>query len=356
MVWNGDIHSCSTNARVRYPTEVADEYITTLGSPTPVQPSTSWLCGWNFTTDLYLVLEQASITLHARQSRIDDRLDVNAVFGMSMTSPSAMLTYITARYNTLPTCFKSFDPPTGEPERDIYGFQAANIQATLLLLRMVCLCTDDDPNTPRDVQLRCNVAAELVAVFENIPTAYLCGISTPLIYHLAGIGTILGSVMENPLSETSYRQIRGMLLSIADLLARLEHGLSRAADISKSLRSQVKKIDAYMRLQHRPIPAYAEPDRTISLNVSHRESVATTTPNEPVGHGQYTGDDQNMFHEPRNSITQTSGTSGTSSQSVFDADVLLEQWTGNVQLLPELIDDWLWPFDLQPESWSSLGL
>ncbi|KAH7394278.1 hypothetical protein DE146DRAFT_679512 [Phaeosphaeria sp. MPI-PUGE-AT-0046c] len=354
IVWNGDVHSCSTNARVRYPTEVEDRYITTLGSPASVQPYTSWLRGWNFTTDLYLVLEQASNRLRARQSRLDDRFDVNAVFGISSTPSSTMLAYITARYNSLPANFKFFDPPTGKPERDIYGFQAANIQATLLLLRMVFLCTEDDPDKASDVQLKCNVAAELVAVFENIPTAYLCGISTPLIYHLAGIGSILGSVMENPLSETNYRQIRRMLLSIADLLARLERGLSRAADISKSLRSQVEQIDAYMRLQQRPIPVPAEPDQSPSLNISHCDSVASTIPKVSLEQRQPTGDDQDTFQgEIRDNNAQMSD---TGIRSVVDAEFFVDQWTSDVQLPPELLDDWLWPFDLQPESWSSLGL
>jgi hypothetical protein len=344
------------NARVRYPTEVGDEYITTFGTLPSVQPFTSWLRGWNFTTDLYLMLEQAFNRLRARHSRIDDRLDVNAVFGIHTASSAAVLAYITSRYNSLPTNFKSFDPPTGKLERDIFGFQAANIQATLLLLRMVFLCTDDDPTNSSDVQLKCDVAAELVAVFENIPTAYLCGISTPLIYHLAGIGTILGSVMEGPLSETSYRQVRRMLLSIADLLARLERGLSRAADISKSLRSQVEQIDAYMRLQHRPVLVHSEQDQSPSFNALHCESIATTIPILSHEQGRQTGEGQKTFLNGTRNNKNDAQISGTDGQSAADSGVLLDQWVGDVQLPPELLDDWLWPFDLQPESWSSLGL
>jgi hypothetical protein len=331
------------NARVRYPSEVGDEHITTSGSS--VRPSTSWLRGWNFTTDLYLVLEQASNKLRAHHSRIDDRLDMNAVFGISTASSAAVLAYITARYNSLPTTFKSFDPPTGDPEHDIFGFQAANIQATLLLLRMVFLCTNDGPNNSSDVQLKCNVAAELVSVFENIPTAYLCGISTPLIYHLAGIGTILGSVMEGPLSETSYRQVRGMLLSIADLLARLERGLSRAADISKSLRSQVQQIDAYMRLQHRT-----------AVDDSNREFIATTIPMISHEQGRWTGEGQNLFLDETRNNENDARIPEAGGQNAINGSVLLDQWMGDVQLPPELLDDWLWPYDLQPDSWSSLGL
>jgi hypothetical protein len=189
------------------------------------------------------------------------------------------------------------------------------------------------------------LAAELVSVFENIPTAYLCGISTPLIYHLAGIGTILGSVMESPLSETSYRQVRGMMLSIADLLARLERGLSRAADISKSLHSQVQQIDAYMRLQHRT-----------ALDNSHRESIATTIPMLSQDQGRRTGVGENIFLDETRNNENDARIPGTDGQSAVNGSLLLDQWMGDVQLLPELLDDWLWPYDLQPDSWSSLGL
>ena len=154
-----------------------------------------------------------------------------------------MLASITAHYAALPASFKLFAPPTGSRPRDIFGFQAANIQATLLLLRMLFLSIDDAGRAPSDVLLKCNVAAELLAVFRSIPAAYLCGISTPLIYHLAGVGMILGSVMEGPLSEQGYQKVRENLLNIADLLESLESGLSRAADISKDLRTLVERID-----------------------------------------------------------------------------------------------------------------
>ncbi|KAF1365051.1 hypothetical protein EJ07DRAFT_97231 [Lizonia empirigonia] len=304
IVWNGSIHSCGTNARVRYPTEVEDELITATATLPSLQSTRSWLRGWNFTTDLYLTLEHASNRLRARHSRIDDRLDVVSIFGMPSFSSAAVLASITARYDALPTDFKMFAPPTGDRVHDIFGFQAANIQATLLLLRTIFLCADDERNNPSGVQLKCNVAAELLAVFQSIPTAYLCGISTPLIYHLAGIGTILGSVMEGPISEAGYQQVRRMLLSIADLLESLESGLSRAADISKGLRAQVEQIDDYMRVQYRPLHMASRID-------------------------------------------------GASAEN---ENALLDQWKGEVQLPPELLDDWLWPFDLQPESWSFLGL
>jgi hypothetical protein len=353
-VWNGNVHAYGANALVRYPTEVVDELIMPLTTLPAQQSATSWLRGWNFTTDLYLTLEYVSNRRRARHARIDNRIDVAAVFGTptaAASSSSDVLASITAHYAALPAQFKLFAPPTGDRASDIFGFQAANIQATLLLLRMLFLCGDDDRRAPPDVQEKCNVAAELLAVFQTIPTAYLCGISTPLIYHLAGIGMILGSAMEGPLSEAGYQKVRGMLLSIADLLESLESGLSRAADISKGLRTQVERIDEYMRLQRWPVGrSYGQPQP------NHDSSVDATGVLESQQQ-QYSAPDGNAGIDTvgvgdNDGVAQVAGVEGAGAEAEGD---FLPEWLGEFQLPPELLEDWPWPFNVQPESWSFLG-
>lgn len=349
-MWNGSVHAYGANARVHYPTEVVDELITPLATLPSPQPTTSWLRGWNFTTDLYLTLEHASNRLRARHARSDDRIDIAAVFGVpaSSSSSTAVLASITAHYAALPAHFKMFAPPTGDRVRDIFGFQAANIQATLLLLRMLFLRGDDDRRAPPDVQLKCNVAAELLAVFQTIPTAYLCGISTPLIYHLAGIGMILGSVMEGPLSEAGYQKVKGMLLSIADLLESLESGLSRAADISKGLRAQVKRIDEYMHVQRQSVGR-----SYVQQQPNHVSSVDAAGVPEPQFPALNRNADMNTVGVgDDDGGTQVAGTQGASAEAEGE---FLHDWLGEFQLPPELLEDWPWPFNLQPESWSFLG-
>jgi hypothetical protein len=348
IVWNGSVHAYGANARVRYPTEVEDEYITPLATLPALQCTTPWLRGWNFTTDLYITIEHAANRLRARHARIDDRIDAAAIFGMPSSSSATVLASITRHYATLPAEFKMFAPPTGDRIRDIFGFQAANIQATLLLLRMLFLRADDDRCVSPDVQLKCNVAAELLAVFNNIPTAYLCGISTPLIYHLAGIGTILGSVMEGPLSEVGYQQVRGMLLSIADLLEKLESGLSRIADISKGLRAQVERIDEYMRVQYRTLEkSYAQPQQ------DHEASL------DPAGVAMSQEAQQQHMPEGDGGInTAVNGEVPRIDGPGAEANgEFMPAWlgAGEFQLPPELLEDWPWPFNLQPESGSFLG-
>lgn len=109
--------------------------------------------------------------------------------------------------------------------KDLFGFQSANIQATLQLLRMVLLSSEEI-----GVERKCDVAGELLSVFSNVPIEYLKAISSPLVcavsmligiridkyqlHHLGGIGYILGSVMEGNLSEISYTRARTLLYVI----------------------------------------------------------------------------------------------------------------------------------------------
>ncbi|KAF3010068.1 hypothetical protein E8E13_011576 [Curvularia kusanoi] len=344
IVWNGSVHTHGANARVRYPTEVEDELITHLSTLPSPQPTHSWLRGWNFTTDLYLTLEHASNRLRARHAHIDDRINIAAVFGTPVSSSAAVLASINARYATLPSQFKTFAPPTGDRLRDIFGFQAANIQATLLLLRMLLFCTEDDGLSLSDVELKCNIAAELLAVFQTIPTAYLCGISTPLIYHLSGIGMILASVMEGPLSEPGYQKVKSILLSIADLLESLESGLSRAADISKGLRVQVERIDEYMLAQRRPVQGPYDASSINSAGAPISLQQHSTSNDNPDLHGADLGNSQGHAQ-----MTATQDT-GVEAEGQFT-----NGWLGEFQLPSELLEDWPWSFNLQPESWSLLG-
>ena len=122
---------------------------------------------------------------------------------------------------------------------DRYGFQAANITATVQLLRMMLFASGGGT-----VEERCKIASEVVDAFMRIPVAYLRAISSPLLHHLAGIGAILGSVLEEPLGDIAYQQVRVVLLSLAQLLENLDHGIHSAINAER-LRDLVTQIDGY---------------------------------------------------------------------------------------------------------------
>ncbi|KAI4823176.1 hypothetical protein E4T44_10128 [Aureobasidium sp. EXF-8845] len=246
IVWNCFIRTQEVHLNVRYPNEKYDGTIagTRIEAP-PGQHRVSWLVGWNFTIDLYRVLEHVVNKARAKRFNHDDRRSVDSlIFGDAFSEKSVMATMLNMYY-ALPPQFKTTPPMTGDTTQDIFAFQAANIQATLQLLRMMLFSTEDGPSVDR----KCDVANELLSVFQTIPTRYLRAISTPMIYQLGSIGGVLGSVFEQPLQQPVYERVRGSLVLMAELLETLESNLHRSAGASQGLLAQVEKIDQYMQSQ-----------------------------------------------------------------------------------------------------------
>ncbi|KAI4719898.1 hypothetical protein E4T48_03914 [Aureobasidium sp. EXF-10727] len=272
VVWNCFIRTQEVHLNVRYPNEYDDGTIasTKIEAP-PGQHRVSWLVGWNFTIDLYRVLEHVVNKSRAKRFNHDDRRSVDSlVFGDAFSEKSVMATMLNMYY-ALPPQFKSTPQMTGDPTQDIYAFQAANIQATLQLLRMMLFSTEDGPSVDR----KCDVANEVLTVFQTIPHRYLRAISTPMIYQLGSIGGVLGSVFEQPLQQQVYERVRSSLLLMAELLQTLESNLHRSAGASQGLLAQVEKIDQYMQTQrgvpqaappqHPAQPAAAQPPLTLGM-------------------------------------------------------------------------------------------
>jgi hypothetical protein len=217
IVWGGVIRCREAQSHVFYPSEVDDEFFSDAGynlpnnlMPTfPQQAITnpiSWLHGWNFTTNLYRILEHAMNDFHRRRPSNGGPPDL---FGRRRTHQNVDLDKIMSVHEELPEHFKDIrlNPQNGKggPE-DKYSFQAANITATLQLVRMIFFTSED-----ATVDQKCAVARDLLESFAKVPIFFLRAISSPLLHHLAGIGSILGSVMEGPLSESSYLQVRDVL-------------------------------------------------------------------------------------------------------------------------------------------------
>jgi len=232
VVWDRCIHYQESHARVEYPSGRSD---TEAQVP---DTETRWIVGWNFTTDLYRILEHNLTMLRSRSSKFNLAGDWASSASLSAASQDR----VAELYSALSPVFKQLQPATGDPAKDIYGFQSANIQATMALLRMVYLSLEEGahPDT------KCSVVSDVLATLHQVPKPYLRAISTPLIYHIGGIGIILGSVMEGPLSESSCRRVRELLLSMADLLESLEAFLYRSAGAGRRLRDLVARLEEYM--------------------------------------------------------------------------------------------------------------
>ena len=258
VVWSGVIRHREAQSEVKYPTELDDDDFddtgyddsATINGPSPSNNMrstqlTSWLSGWNFTTDLYRILEHAMENFQTRRGELQRKTFLKEIFGeKAPITQVSVCDSVMHMYTDLPQHFKRTEPITFDPKVDRYGFQAANIAATVQLLRMVLFAARG-----ATVSEKCQIASEVVEAFITIPVGYLRAISSPLLHHLAGIGSILGSVFEEPMSELEYLQVRSILLAMAQLLANLDIGLQSTAGASERLRLHVARIDDYMAVR-----------------------------------------------------------------------------------------------------------
>lgn len=246
-VWNCFLRSQENRTNIRYPTELESDVGQADSFPSHDHVLPSWITGWHFFIDLHRFMEHALIRLRSKQGQHRDRLGVSNLMIRDNLSDHEIMQTIMQMYHKLPQVFKETPPMTGDPNKDVYGYQAANIQAILQLLRMILLALSNDVATDR----KCDVVGEVLRVFHSIPMDYLRAISTPLIYHLGTIAQILAGLMHQPLTDDAYRRLRALLLSMADLLDALSKQLVRIDSPSQVLRRQVSELDTRISTQAR---------------------------------------------------------------------------------------------------------
>ena len=99
--------------------------------PGPAIDTSSWLHGWNFTTDLYVILEHAMDGFHRRRPRTMAHFSPGNMFNRVAPSQSAVLDKVMLMHQQLPDRFKEVRPVISDTAEGRLGFQAANIAATL---------------------------------------------------------------------------------------------------------------------------------------------------------------------------------------------------------------------------------
>jgi hypothetical protein len=220
IVWGSIIRCRESQSHVSYPSEVDDEFFSESGyhppnvliSSFPSQAITnpiSWLHGWNFANELYRILEHAMDDFHRRRPSNIDPFSPSDLFRRDAPHQSVVLDKVMSMHAELPPRFKETKliPQNGKGGlEDKFSFQVANITATLQLVRMMLFISED-----ATVDQKCAIARDLLDSFAQVPLFFLRAISSPLPHHLAGIGSILSSVIEGPLSESSYLQVREVL-------------------------------------------------------------------------------------------------------------------------------------------------
>ncbi|CEJ86534.1 hypothetical protein VHEMI04132 [[Torrubiella] hemipterigena] len=265
VVWGGIVRCHERQSRVAYPMEIDDESLTDetadqkilvreVFSPTALRRHDNtgisvdcWVSGWNFVTDLYRVLEHALARFHRSRNKANyagqGSLPNNIFLDESCMIPEASVADLVLQlYLDLPSCYKETpDMSFHNTRRDRIAFQAANITATLQLVRIVLLATSRGT-----VAARCQIAREVLDSFASIPVTYLLAISTPLLHHLGGIGSILGSVLDEPCTGSEYRLVQSIMLSMAELLENLQP-IQQGSGASQSLREKASQITALIQ-------------------------------------------------------------------------------------------------------------
>ena len=171
ITWDGIVRFRERQSNVRYPAEVYDEYITENGCDYLTDPS--FLKGWNFTTDMYRVLEHLVGRLRNRRQEPDA---ISAMFPTSEPSAAVVIAHLEARQATLPVIYRSAQVMTGNDKQDAFGFQAANIAITFQTVKLALAGAEN-----HSVGKNCEIAGELLDVLAGIPTSYIMAISTPMV-------------------------------------------------------------------------------------------------------------------------------------------------------------------------------
>ncbi|GAB7338235.1 hypothetical protein MBLNU457_4568t2 [Dothideomycetes sp. NU457] len=309
IIWGSIIRNREAFSNVGYPAEILDETslqsraYNTMGQEEVV----NWMMGFNFVTDLYRLLEHARDHIQARRASPDRTPFVRNPFLAAGPSHTAILEMVTSAYMTLPGRLRNVRQPTNNLTEDIYSFQAANISATIQLVRMVLFTAERST-----VEQKCEITREITRSFASVPNAYLRGISAPLLHHLAGIGSILGSAFEERLSQQSYTMLRSSLLGLANFLANLEVDFCCPAGTADRLRAQVSRIDEHTIKQRQE-------------NAS-RHGGATT--------GRHDSADTSHILSDR--------TAGASGSTQFSDETL------QFCFPPDLLKEWSWKYNVAP--------
>nr|XP_018264937.1 uncharacterized protein I303_03119 [Kwoniella dejecticola CBS 10117]OBR87095.1 hypothetical protein I303_03119 [Kwoniella dejecticola CBS 10117] len=250
--FGGMLRHRESQSTVLYPAEVlTDDEITADGILPPAIPGkVSFIRGWNFISNLYRILEHAICQMRQRNQSYDGENRIAMLFSTKKVGakkydpgPEEILQTVEDLHKDLPDCMRGSKPMTGDAFEDRYGFQAANILITLQIVKMVMAGMAE-----WSVEQRCAIAGELLDSLAALPSDFIRACSAPMLHHMAGVGHLLASIIQSPISPSTYLKVRTILLRLADFLSSLESTIKSASVmcIAAKLREHVERIDEYM--------------------------------------------------------------------------------------------------------------
>ncbi|GMK57447.1 hypothetical protein CspeluHIS016_0402810 [Cutaneotrichosporon spelunceum] len=237
LLWGGMIMHRASQCHVKYPSWRHDEDNTS--------GETHWIVGWNTVTDLYRILHRIIETEeHQKGMTLAHPPELPLEFAEPTVSLATAWPAVRALVDALPTQLRECAPLSGDVSRDIYSYTAANLLVTLQAVRMAIACAG-----PLPMQERCAVAGELLDTLSRIPTAYMQGISVPFVHQLGAVGSLLGGVVQGPLTVSTYIHVRQILLTLGNILSHLESSLKCSGGIAERLFEHVARIDTFMQAE-----------------------------------------------------------------------------------------------------------
>ncbi|WWC87481.1 uncharacterized protein L201_002371 [Kwoniella dendrophila CBS 6074] len=337
MMWKGIVRHRIDQSNVQYPDFRLDDYDYNYNNDMIRQ--SSWVIGWNAVTDLYRCHDRI---IHPRSN--NSQVDLSLVLN---------------KYDGLPEIFKNVASLSSEYEQDIYSFQAANLSITLQAVKMCMILSGDF-----DVIERCHVAGELLDTLATIPTAYIKVVSAPVYHQLATVGSLLGEVVNGPLTISLYIQVRQILITYANLLASFESMLYAPAGLCNRLLQHVNKIDTFMKSEDG------------STHTGFHIMVGDPQVEEPTLPQGTSGSQDNQFHITSDLRNTNNGSNldlglldtsfdnvssdclSTSMESIFEAqnvrskdslfslpDNIMEDWPLDIN--QEILNSWFSNIDIQ---------
>ncbi|KEF52026.1 uncharacterized protein A1O9_12016 [Exophiala aquamarina CBS 119918] len=168
-----------------------------------------WFSGWNYSTDLYRILEHAVVSFRMRKHKHPLPLGLNDGFLSGVLSKKLSM----IKEGLLPQYEKAFFR-SDDNGRNRCGFQAANIFCIIHLVRMLTSLSDD-----HELDSICDTAQEMIESMRKIPSEYVRACGATLLQQVAGVGHLLCVVASKESHSTpSLHRLRDVLESITVFL------------------------------------------------------------------------------------------------------------------------------------------
>jgi hypothetical protein len=207
-----------------------------------------WFSGWNYTTDLYRILEHAVVSFRTKRHThtlfvgMNDRV-LRGVLSEKLAS---------IKHGLLPQYEKAF-LRSEDNGRNRCGFQATNIFCIIHLVRMLTSLSDN-----HDLESICDTAQELIDSMKQIPPEYIRACGATLLQQMAGVGHMLCIVAaKERLSISFLHRMKLILESITEFLDTTKQHHEPVGIAVSRLRQHLGKLETEQNLanyamEHQP--------------------------------------------------------------------------------------------------------